>query len=273
MTAIDDLVKKIAEGDRTVFDLSEKGSLKVTLQRLAPEIPPEPARAETPRAEHAFYEAAGFAAYLARYGVAGGVVVYADPGSETAWGTLDEAAKGGVETLTFKPQLSPLWAPWAQLATTGRVPLDVFRAFLAANRRVVKTPSGAALGHMLAQLRGARDVTIHDGRGNNALNGVVVKTLIQGVSGTDAVAIPEEIVLRVPLYVGGQAQDVPLDLVLDVTSDNKVTVMIATGSVNEARVLAFEGMLATIRGMLKDFGLVTYGRPARGSWDYRGDVE
>jgi len=272
-TTLDALLSRAIEGHKTMLDIDTdkagRRDITFSLQRL-PDIEPEiPPRAETPARAHAFYEAQGFARYLARYGMKGDLVVYADPESEKMWATLAEKAEGGVETVVFAPQLHPLWKPWSELIAAGRMSLERFRDFVNQHRRAVSMPPGRALALMLSQIRAAVEVTVHDGRGKNALNGIVIRTNIQGTEAKEQIDLPEELMLRVPLYVGGEVQNVELDLVVDADAQGHVTVLVAAGGVEEARVFAFDSMLASIREILKDSNAtIAYGEPARIGWSY-----
>lgn len=270
--SVDTLLTRILEGHRTILDVNQMDGVRqvnFSLQRLPAPDPKHQIRLESPARQHFFYEAASFAAYLLRYGTKGDVVAYFDPSIEQAWAIMNERAEGGVETLTFKPQVHPLWAPWAELVRRGRVPLQQFRDFVNMHRRAVHSPPGRALALMLAQIRAAIEVTIHDGRGRNALNGIVVKSNVQGVETKEVIDIPEEISLEVPLYVGEPAQKVDMDLVLDASPDGSVTVQIAAGGVQEARVFAFDRMMTTVRESLRQIdAVVAYGSPVHRPWNY-----
>lgn len=263
-----DLMTKGLMGYKTAVDVAKDGAVSIALDRIQKK-PVEPTRAESLAVAHQFYEAASFAAYVARYGIKSECTVYADPQSEQMWAVLDESAPSGYETVTLKPQISPLWAPWAALVARGAVELNEFREFLNENRRAVTTPPGRSLALMLAQVRGAVEVTIHDGRGKDALNGIMVKSSVQGTDTKEYVAIPEELILRVPLYVGEDPREIHLDLVVDAGPHGGVTVQVAAGGIQEARVLAFDAMLAKIRVALVDVdALVGYGQPRHVDWRY-----
>lgn len=268
VVSLQDLLTKAVMGHRTAVDVSKDGGVKFSLERVQRDVLP-PKRAESQAVAHHFHEAASFAAYVARYGIKGDCAVYADPATEQMWAVLEEGAEVGHEVVTLKPQPHPLWVPWDALVRRGRVPLDQFREFLNANRRAVATPPGRALALMLAQVRGAVEVTIHDGRGKDALNGIVVRSNVQGTDTKEYVALPEELVLRVPLYVGGEVTEVHLDLVVEAGPDGGVTVQVAAGGIAEARVLAFDAMLASMRETLKSVdALVGYGQPKHVEWRY-----
>jgi hypothetical protein len=133
----------------------------------------------------------------------------------------------------------------------------------------VKLPDGKALLLLLAQIRGAVEVTVYDGKGKNALNGITVKSTVQGTDTREYVELPEELVLEVPLYVGGEVQRVELDLVVDADTRGGVTVQIAAGGVQEARVLAFDAMRTKILETVKPVqAQVVYGKPEWRAWNY-----
>lgn len=274
---IDTLLTRILEGHKTILDVAEvdgEKRVEFSLQRLPAPVPTTPPRQESSARQHVFFEAASFAAYLLRYGTAADTTCYFDPQAEQAWAVLQERAHGGYEVLSFRPQVHPLWKPWSDLVARGRVTLEAFRDFVNQHRRAVRVPEGKALALMLAQIRAAVEVTIHDGRGRNALNGIVIRSNVQGTDTKELIDLPEEIVLEVPLYVGEPVQRVEMDLVLDASSSGEVTVQIAAGGVQEARVFAFDRMMGTVREALRQIeAVVAYGQPKHVAWAYLPEVK
>lgn len=271
---LEDLITKIPEGQRTILELAgDATNRKVTfeLQRTLPPEPRAPLRAESPRRRHEFLSAASLGDYLAKYG-GSDTVVYADPVNEVVSAVLDERAGKGFEVLTMKPAPHPLWKPWAGLV--GRaLPVLEFAAFVMEHRRAIVKPDGRGVALDFSQVRAAVKTEIHDGRGPNALNGVLVTTEIKGNRTDKLVQLPDEITIRAPLYVGTEPQEFDLDLCLNATPQG-VTVLASAGAVAEARVAAFEEMVRTIRDRLADKGAtLTLGRPAHAPWDYLRELE
>lgn len=262
------LLKNIAPGEKTFLDIIKDAdgvtTVAIEARKLLPEEPRPPVRAESPARCHEFFTAAALADYLKKYG---GVdtVVYADPSTETISAVLDEKATKGFEVVTMKPQIHPLWKPWADLGR--KIPLEHFAAFVAQNRRVIIEPNGKELTLLLSQVRASVDVEIQRGRGKNAVNGVMVKTKIQGQEKNELVEIPDEITLEVPLYIGLGGSKIDIDIDLEATTDGEVFVVISSGTVAEARVQAFAGMVEELQTALLP-GTVTLGRPKHAAWSY-----
>ena len=185
---------------------------------------------------------------------------------------IDERAPGGFETVKMTPQQHPLWRPWADLAGK-KIPVTTFAEFVMQNRRAIIEPDGKTLAFMLSQVRATVSVEIQKGRGKDAINGSVVKTSIQGQETKEVVEIPDEITIRVPLYVGTGRKDIELDLCVEAERNGEVYVVVSAGTLAEARVKAFEEMVATIREAIEDEeggggATITYGSPEHGEWKY-----
>lgn len=272
---LEKLLKTLPEGQQTVLDIAGSGparTVELKVRKLLPEEPRAPKRSESPPRGHVFLSAESLAAYLQRYGSAT-TVVYADPQQELISVVLDEKSAVGFEIVTMAPQIHPLWKPWAELA--GR-PLKVsdFARFVAQNRRSIVVPEGRDLSLMLSQVRATVTVEIQTGRGKEAINGLVVSTLIKGEPHRTEVDLPDSITVRSPLYVQTDPKDIELDLCVEATPAGDVVVIVTAGSVAEARVAAFSEMVETIRRGIESLGAtLTFGRPAHSSWDYLDESE
>lgn len=270
MKSIDDIIKAVTPNQATVIDVAGDGparKLTVEMRKLLPEAPRIPILAPSPARAHIFLSAASLADYLARYGCAE-TVVYADPENERISAVLNERApSGGHELVTMAPQLHPLWAPWAKLAGR-RISLEDFARFVAENRRSIIEPAGRELSMTLSQVRAVVSVEIDRGRGKDAVNGLVVRSKIQGTEKSERVELPDSLALHVPLYVQTDAKRVDLDLCIEADRDGTVSVLVTSGTVAEARVAAFGEMIETVRGGTEALGCVhTFGRPQHRPWD------
>lgn len=267
---LNDLLTKIIDGHETVFDVTGEGAnkkLAVSLQRLQPAEPRVPLRAESPARKHEFLAAKSLADYLAEYGNSG-TVVFADPINEVVSAVLDEKAEEGYQIVTMKPALHPLWAPWAGIAGKA-ITSDAFVAFVDANRRAIVVPNSRDLRMTLSQLRASVHTEIERGRGKSSVNGLMVRTKIQGVEKNETVELPESITIRVPLYVATDAKDIELDLNIEASSDGDITILVSAGTVAEARVAAFQEMIEAIRLGTAGIGAtLTLGRPGHVDWRY-----
>ncbi len=263
-------LRTIKDGEETIFDVSgPTGDRKITVnaRKLLPEAPREPTRAESPARKHEFHAADSLGQYLARYGDKG-TVVFADVGAETISAVLEEKEAGGFEIVTMKPQAHPLWKPWAEIAGKT-LDVDDFAEFAIKNRRAIVAPDGRELAFIFSQIRASVEVRIERGRGKKSLNGVMVKTDIQGVKGEETVEIPETIKIRVPLYVATAPRDIEIDLSLSANTAGDVSVLVSAGTVAEARVEAFEEMVAAVGVGVAALGAVlTFGKPQHEAWKY-----
>lgn len=263
---LNEVLKEVHVGHETVLDVAGKdGDRKLTVvMRKALHEAPE--RVESPPRAHEFHEAAGFASYLAAHG-GESPVVFADQPASRIHAVLDERADKGFEVVTCVPKDHPLWAPWAALI--GRkVPLKDFAAFVVANRRPIAAPDGRGLARLLSQVRGAVSVEIHQGRGRESVNGLIVRAKVQGVEKGEPVDLPETIVLDVPLYVATAPVKVEIDLTVDANEKGDVSVALASAGAEVAKVEAFAAMVATVKAGAPK-ALVTLGRPNHARWYYR----
>ena len=270
---LQEILENVNVGETTVFDVVKEagtgnGKLTVEVRKLLPEEARPPKRAESPPAAHEFYAAESFAAYLTRYGD-DNTVIFADPQGEQMYAVMNELEPtGGYEVVTMKPQIHPLWKPWAEIAGTS-VPLEKFAQFVAQNRRAIVIPDGKEIALTLSQVRAVVNVTVERGRGKDAVNGLMVTTRIQGVDKKETVELPDEITLSVPLYVGTAKKDVELDLCIEADREGHVGVIVTAGTVAEAKVAAFEEMIAVVREGTKALNAtITLGKPKTGAWQY-----
>lgn len=270
-----DLLTKLREGEETILTVAGKEGdrkIAVELRKLHPEAPRPPIRAESPPRCHTFASAGALAAYLARYGSAK-TVVYADAAGEAVHAVLDETAEDGFEIVTFRPAMHPFWKPWHDLAGK-RVKLLDFANFAAQNRRTIEKPAGLALAQLFSQVRASVKVERQTGRGKNAVNGVVVTTVIQGAESKDLLEIPDVIVLRVPLYIETDPVAVELDLCVEADRDGEVFVVVSAGTVAQARFDAFTRMLEVISAGAEQLGAVmTHGKPGHAGWSYLPELK
>jgi len=268
---LQEALTNIELGTQTAFKVTEAvgggKTLTVEARRLLPEEPRAPVRAESPARTHTFYAAESLAAYLERYGNEH-TVIFADHQGETIYAVVDETSPQGFEVETMRPQIHPLWKPWADLA--GRpVELETFARFVSENRRAILKPDGRDLAMTLSQVRATVSTTIDRGRGKSAVNAIRVETEIQGVRKAESVELPDEITLNVPLYVGTERKTFDLDLCVEASASGKVTVLVTAGTVAEARVAAFEEMLNLLHKRLDAKKVtITLGKPSHAAWAY-----
>lgn len=273
--SIDDLLENVQLRKRTVLDISGEGpnrKVEFTLKEELPPEPREPRKAESPKRAHEFHDAASLGDYLKKYG-GEDTVVFADVAKEEISAVLNEKADRGFELLTMKPVVHPLWAPWAAIVGK-RLPVLEFAKHVLEHRRSIQKPDGRLVAHDFSQVRAAIKTEVFEGRGPTALNGIVVHTEIKGNTQQKTVELPDEITVRVPIYVGTDAQDVVLDLCVEAQpGTSTVTVLASAGFVAQARVNAFEDMIETLEAAVQEKGAVlTLGRPQHKAWRYLDPV-
>lgn len=265
-------------GEETIFDLVQDGNvprLIVEHRKTTPELPP---RSETPPRFHEFHAVPGLLAYLGRF--AGkkdeGVVAYADHDGGRVHVVLNERPKvgGGHEIVLMKPVTHPLWAPW-QGISGKRIPLADLVDFLRAQRRLIASPPGRELLHVLSQVRASTEVELFQGQGMDSTNGLMVRARIHGQGVTpdqELVALPETITVHVPLYVGRPARDVEIDLTL-IAQNDKIMATLSAGQVRSAEIDEFEAMVEEFTEGAGENVTVALGTPSWGEWGYLGEPE
>lgn len=263
-TSIARLLRNVVTGEETIFDVGE-GKLAVSIQRKQAEAPRPPVRVESKAREHRFHSAESLRDYLAKFGTTD-TVVFADVANETIHATLSEGASAGREIVSMRPVIHPLWQPWQNIIGTPMT-IETFAQFIAERRRSVLKPNGKELALMLSQIRATVSIEIQKGRGRKAINGLVVTSEIQGTQTKENVDLPDEIIVRAPLFVQTEPLDVELDLCIEAKGED-VTVLVSEGTVAEARVTAFERMFAAIREGLPQGAICTFGAPSQRDWLY-----
>jgi hypothetical protein len=267
-----ELITSIVEGEQTVFkvagDLADGAqSLTVDRRKLLPEAPRRDELADTPARAHTFFEPAGFVAYLKKYG-GGKTVIYADPVRRMAEAVLTEGqGQGGAEIVSLVPQISPYWQPWSALLGKA-LPLAALVEFLRENRRIIVEPEGRELVLALSQVTAASNIELQQGSGRNSVNGLMVRTKIQGVDNTALVDLPETIVVRCPIFVGLFEERIELDLILRVVDGGEsIAAGFASADIRVAEIRAFERMVADLTDVDQFAALVTLGRTGYRPWE------
>lgn len=251
-SVIGDALRNAPEGSENVFtvirDVGKAGKTNtVTLQRKRLETP-APVRSESPRRAHLFHSAEGMGAYLKKFGTKN-TVVLGDVTQGCIFAVLDEKADKGFEVIEFRPVAHPLWTPWERLITESKVELDDFVDFLMLNRKAVTEPTGMELVHIMSQVKASTSIELHRGRGNESLNGILVKTAIQSEEKEDVVDLPTNIELSVPVYVETGERTIGLDITLQTrsTEPNRIWVFVTSGDLVQAKVDCFMQMFDQVQ--------------------------
>lgn len=267
-------ITKVTPGVVTVFDVAReafgdeegKGATKVTVELS--HKPHRPLREETGARAHVFHTAHALADYLAGYG-SDETVVYCDLEAGEFCATLCECAGDGVQVVTMRPVIHPLWKPWAGMVAGTKMPVKQLAAFLRPQRRQIVEPDAKELLLALSQITASLQVTKHEGSGKSALNGVLVKTRIQGKDDTALVELPEVLKVEVPLFVGSYPQAVEIDLVLEADAQGNVFAFLTAPDIEADKQMALQAGVDRLRGdkRLADRGtVVVLGRPDWVQW-------
>jgi hypothetical protein len=250
-----EIVKKLAEAGK-----AEK--IHVTLSRQIE----EPQRAESPSRAHRFFSLGGFSAYLSKYG-SQAMTVLADPDTGDMAAVLDEQTDDGYEVVTFSPRLHPLYAPW-KCSYGQTVQIKYLARFIIANRSVVVTPAPDRLANLFKQVQVSKRVTLNEGTGADAVNGVMCQTKIQGREANQLTPLPETIRIECPMFVDSEPQEIQIDLLLEVADDETVCATLVSADADVKRVLAIQNMLERLRRELSGLAIVSLGRLNYRDWNY-----
>jgi len=277
-TTIKELASAPKEGMRTVFDVVEamsegEGGTKLVIERRA--LNPEPAtegtRKESAARAHTFFAAAGFIAYLKRYG-SKNTVVFADSDSRQIQAVIDEEAKGQREVVTLRPQTHPRWEPWRSLL--GRkLSLDDFRELITENRKAITAPDGRGLILAMRQIRMSTEVQLQSGvmRGDAAaVNGIIIRSKVTGGGAdSDTLALPESITVRSAVLVDEPEQDIEMDLILSGNREgNEIRCQLSSADIREAEIASFDGLIGRLRVELEpEEFVVTHGAFNQTRWE------
>lgn len=257
-----------AVGRPTVFKVADDVN-GIPGRTLTVELKDQPAqRKESPPTEHVFHEVGGFARYLAKYGSTD-LVVLADTLHMRVAAILDEGADCGREIIQLCPPVHPRLQPWCQHLGQS-MSVETFVLFLREHRRTIIEPPARDVIMALSQIQAKTEVKVHKGQGKRCLNGVVVKTEIQGVVKDEVVELPETLVISVPLFLGRDPVRIEIDVALDADREGNVIVRMTTGDLTVARYEEFCRIVADLEQAL-DMKEITFamGECRYGVWEYR----
>lgn len=241
-------------------------SVVITLQKDID----EPVRAESPAPSHVFSSLTGFAEYLNAYG-SDDLLVMVDPETGRMDGVLDETAEDGLTMVSFRPTPHPLLSPWSDLIDGQEtIQIKEFCRFIAANKSVIRQPKASDLAMVFKQIRLSKNVTVHEGRGAESINGVIVEMKVQGGQmGQVPINLPETITIQCPLFADEtEAMEIQVDLSLDVGSDDRVRVQMTSNDLTVKRLRSVRDLRDVLAGQIKSRAIVSLGRVQREPWKY-----
>lgn len=248
------LIRQVTQGQETTLDVvkdivgdgDEKAPrtiLSVINRQVNPEQPDEPKKARSPRRAHTFHTAETLTAYLEKH-TGDNVVCLMDVDQQAAVIVLDETAKDGFETVTLRPMPHPIYREWLTVIG-GFNRLKIVALFLLKHRTQIVEPDGRELALTFAQVRVSKDVEMWAGLGNGAVNGVKVKTTVEGASQDNVVQLPEQVTIAIPLFVGQSPTQLTLDLTVD-TVNEEVGLHITAPTLLDAVTANFQAMVDAI---------------------------
>lgn len=253
--SVEELLSQVRVGERTTLEVTKEledsgsgsgsGSKLIVEQRiLQPEEPEQPVMRLSDKRMHVFHEVSGFSRYLRRYG-SENTVIFADVEALSMCAVLNDTNQtGGYERLTFTPQVHPRWQPFAEILDET-LPLDAFVNFIMRNRSGVV--GGREIAMALSQVKASTTVELARGRGKTALNGLMVSVKIQGQVSNEAVELPDQLTVKLPLFVGTSPREFKLDLTLDASPDGRnITATVTSAEVADAQIAAFEEFMTVL---------------------------
>lgn len=278
-SVLEDVLRSVQKGQENVIDIAEKtledGKKAVVVclgnRTLQPEPPKAPDRAESPRRAHVFHAMEGFCAYLKDVKTEH-TIVFADVAAGTFYAVIDDRAAKGFEKIVMDPQAHPLWAPWRKSLGKPQYVKD-FAKFLLANRRQLTGDKAKELISDFSRVRAASEVTMESGAGKNCVNGLLIRTKIQGARGdSETYELPDSFAVRAPLFVGLEATDIEIDIMLepaDPTGASGVLITLSSADATTKTIEAYETMCQQVKEEVPDI-VIAMGEPQHDKWDYIG---
>ncbi len=259
-------LERCEEGQPTTIELARgltegKEHLDIVLRQTVE----KPLRMESPAKAHTLWSIEGFVAYLREYATASSLVVLGDPNTGQIHAVLDERKEDGFEVVTFEPLVHPFWDPWRK-AIKQEIEIREFAKFIVEQKHVIANPDARQLVAIFKQVRLSKNVTIDNGIGDGAINGVMVESKIAGQHPSMPLSLPEQIVIHCPMFMEQEAMDITIDLILDGTG-NGVIVEPKSSDAEAKRIEAIEAMLHQVHESLPE-ATATLGKVKHEPWNY-----
>lgn len=269
---LEHLIRRVPEGQETVFDMLDEGgesvrTIEIRRRKLQPELPvqmPEPNIARAKARNHIFHDVATFSQYIEREASASdGAIVLADVQARQIVCVLDEDNEDDRESVSFHATDHPLFKPWLGILNRA-IEATEFALFCQKYRRTIIKPDGRELALLFSQIRMAKTVTVSQGVGKKALNGVMVEIEIAGQKQDTIIDLPDSITINCPLFIGSEPLEIEIDLLV-ADKNNQVVVYATAPDIEAKQVEAFESIVEKVR---EDSGLlVGLGQVKHRDWD------
>lgn len=269
--SVESLIRVVPEGQETVFDLLGEGgqsvkTIEVRRRQLQPESPlptREPLIARAEARDHLFHDLATFAAYIKREAEMAesleNAIVLADVEAREIVCVVDESSESDREQFAFVATEHPLFKPWSAILNKP-IPALEFALHCQRLRRTIVEPDGRELALLFSQIRMAKSITVAQGVGKKAINGVMVELDIAGTKQGQLVELPDSITIETPLFIGSEAIAIEIDLLVAEKNDS-VLVYATAPDVEAKQIEAFESIVGQIReqsGLLVGLGHVQH---------------
>jgi hypothetical protein len=265
---LEHLIRRVPEGQETIFDLMAEGGervrkIEISRRKLQPEAPvqmPEPEVARAKARSHVFHDVATFSRYINRESSAEDCsIVLADVQARQIVCVLHEDEDTDRESVSFAATDHPLFKPWLGMLNK---PIDAteFALFCQKYRRTIIQPNGKELALVFSQIRMAKTVTVAQGVGKKALNGVMVEIEIAGQKQDSLIDLPDSITIKCPLFIGSEPLEIEIDLLV-AEKNNQVVVYATAPDIEAKQVEAFESIVEKVRedsGLLVGLGQVKH---------------
>lgn len=266
-------LEDIQRGKRSLVEIAQDAlpdgakALSVTIRRPVE----EPVRAETPRRAHLFESVRVMAKYLETRGTVNSVALIDAATGETSV-VLDETQDKGLEVVKFKPRMHPLLVPWVKAISDSNLGVEAFIALVMANKKAIQCPPPAQLLAVVRQLRISKSSTMECGQGCDAVNGVMVHTTIRGVAQDQVVSLPDEIRIKVPLFIEMPEQEITLDLVVAESGcpSDPITIKMSSADLEVVRLNQVQEMAESIKDAMPEGAVVGFGSVGHSPWPYIG---
>lgn len=265
-------IRNPTEGFETVFEVAEEleGGKRLVVERrkLQPEPPNPPiapTRAESPPRQHEFHSVETMIAFLDKYGTPD-TVVLCDLKNRKFEAILDSTSQTGFEFVSCVLHIHPIAARWIGILNRS-IEVQDFAVFVMQNRRSIVDPDGLELAYTFSQVRAAVSIRREIGKGAKSINGLMVETVINGTKQNAPVDLPQAIAIQTPIFLGGDAYSVEIDLMIDADSDGDVSVVATCSDLDSRMLEACEGMVEQIQRDLPN-ATVGLGQPRFGNWKY-----
>lgn len=265
-----ELVNQISEGKRTTFDIAKEvmedgeNQLKIIVEQQEQQPLPK-IRAESKAVNHVFFDENTFKDYIEKYATEN-CIILADLEMKTFTAVLDENATTGRQMVAFKPQIHPRLEQWEEEILNASIDVKDFVEFLMIHKRDIIEPNPQSLICILSQIRASQTIQRYAGVKNGSINGMTVKTTIEGQENSEYTELPNSIKIKMPVYINRPEVIISVDLITRTNGDS-IQVRATSADLDLIRISEFEDVIESINTTIGK-GVVGYGAVHYTDWDY-----